>query len=358
MNVSPSSSEAVRERTADPTRKGSKAYAVNRLICDPILAESAPLEVIDMESRRHRDERGRVPLEDMRVICHRLSKEKILYKALGVPPVQVRAATRYLHMLDRLRPQSPTFEERCAIWDRAVTEYMDRQHARLEAGELHNPQLKNLPLSDGMSTATHNPTRMRGCGLKAWEDLREARMGQACVRQPSREDADRIGMWEERKARAAAPEQSDMVDAAWLAAHHVDASMLDGLRGRRRERARALFDRAEPLHGSAVRLDWVIGNESLTRVLVRRWPNLRPDALLTRLGMPNKVARTALVFEKLKRVTPPPVDELLLWNRAVAHQAGLKYPRAAKWGRDGLAGYRHEQAKLRARLVRAYMRNA
>lgn len=345
-------SARIREAAADPKRAGSPAGSVNRLLHDDDLATMATLDVIDRETRRLRNADGFVDPSDMDATCRNLSKEKILHEALGVPVLQVRAATKYLRLLERERPVRPTFEQRCDIWDRAVLEYMDRQWERVARHEIKD-RIKFLPLSDGMSSAPTAPRPMKGCGLKAWEDLYRAAAPKFMGPAPADDERDDWEYWEDQAARRRGPADARpaVFDASFLADHGIDRGMIESLAADERERIRPLLERAEPLRGGAVRLDWVVGNETLTRALVRRWPELRPDALLTRLGMPNRISRTALVFEQLRRVSRPPIDEVALWNQAVAHQAGLKHPRAARWGRTGLNEYRHQQALLRRRLV-------
>lgn len=344
-------SARIRERAADPSVHGTPAWRVDQLLHDGELSSMSVLEVIDRETRRLRDADGFVDPSDMAVVCRHLSRGKVLHVALGVPVLQIRAASKYLTLLAREHPVAPTFEERCDIWDRAVCGYMDRQWERVARHEIKD-RIKFLPLSDGMSSAPTAPRPMSGCGLKAWEDLYRSTAPKTAPTPPADDERGDWGYWESLAVRFGghAPEPPAF-DASFLAAHGIDRGMIESLGEADRERVRPLVERAEPLHGGAVRLDWVVGNETLTRALVRRWPELRPDALLTRLGMPNKVSRTALVFEQLRRISRPPIDEVALWNQAVAHQAGLKHPRAARWGREGLNEYRHQQALLRRRLV-------
>lgn len=348
-------SARIREHAADPTAHGTPAWKVDQLLHDGDLSAMSVLDVIDYETRRLKDADGFVDPSDMAGVCRHLSREKVLHVALGVPVLQVRAASRYLALLAREHPVAPTFEERCDIWDRAVTEYMDRKWERVARHEIKD-RIKFLPMSDGMSSAPVAPRRMSGCGLKAWEDLYRSTAPKFVGAPPADDERGDWEYWEDQAARSRPVEAAPAFDAAFLAEHGIDRSMVERLGAADRERIRPLVERTEPLHGGAVRLDWVVGNETLTRALVRRWPELRPDALLTRLGMPNRISRTALVFEQLRRISRPPIDELALWNQAVAHQAGLKHPRAARWGRDGLNEYRHQQALLRRRLVAVLQR--
>lgn len=223
---------------ANPSRPGTPAYRLARLICDNQATHDITIDLIQesvlARLRNHPDR----PLTEKELsgICTRLGLERVLQRRFHIPASLYRAALLYIRALkDRgLKPQHTDRTERARIWDEAVRAHMTIQHRRLLDGS--RSSIRWLPLSDGTTSNPNTPGRAMSCGgLDEWERLQRQWTGH-----DTRSFSCDKGAFHDQTAFAVPSNIETQLfedepftpDLAWLEAHGITV-----------ERARRLSDR-------------------------------------------------------------------------------------------------------------------
>lgn len=285
---------------ANPYRPGTPAARLNMILRDPEQSRSLVIEWIENNVRRKQEQGCVISPGLLAKIARRVSIESLIHDLFDVPVRLVRAGCGF----ERRRGEWETANGRPApkdlwpeLWDETVRRRMLRDVRRREDGEI--ARVNWLPLHDGRCSDPENPHPMAGCSMERWLSLFDRRadvsMDEGII-QHADPTAINGGLWkpdaEWMRQHGVGMEQIMLLDPEELEAMGVDAAAL-------REAAIQNDGGRQHKRLSRVRmLTLILRDQTVAERLVED-NDLPTRRILVRCGMPESMARTGMMFERL-----------------------------------------------------------